>query len=74
MTNVVSLNVPLSTPFGKIKNINWNWKPPRKGVEYLPNVKIGEMKLGDDNRIVLPIRIIAADDPIDATIDPLQGE
>ena len=75
MTKVISLNAPLNTPFGKIKNINWNWKPPRKGVEYLPGTKKGEIKVeGNDKEIIIPIKIISPDDTIDATIDPLQGK
>ena len=74
MSKVISLNTPINTPFSKIGKINWNWKPPKKGVEYLPSIKIGEMKLGDDNRIIIPIRIIRVDDSIDATIKPLRGE
>ena len=75
MTNAITLNTPLATPFGKIGRINWNWKPLKKGVEYSPEYQIGKITIGDNkNSKHIPIRIIPADHSIDATIYPLQGE
>jgi len=75
MSKVIYLKTDVNTPFGKIGKISWNWKSLGREVEYLSGVKIGEGKLEyDDKKIIIPIRIIPADDPKDATIHPLQGE
>jgi len=75
MSKVISLPTPIDAPFGKIGKINWDWKPPRSDVEYIPGTTIGEIRLENDNKkTVIPIKTLPADDSKDATIHPLQGE
>lgn len=48
------------------------WELLRKDTEYLPGDTIGKIKL-ENNKIVIWIKILPADNPKDAAIHPLQG-
>jgi len=75
MSKVISLPTPIEIPSGKIEKINWDWKPSRNNEEYIPGKKKGEIRLeNDDKKIIIPIKILRADDPKDATIHPLREE